>query len=812
MEIEFPVGGLARDASFHRQRPFTTVSASNVQASGPLTDRGRGGSRPGLSKAFLEDLSEPVQMLATVRPAVGTAASIWRETFETYPSGMTLSPTVSPWATLGGLPSMYTALDGSGKMCATLIDAIGPDSCAALAPAVTADTTKTMEWSMIVRPPWGDRWLYGHLFGLTCCLLSGNNPTVNGIRVYFQVVPGTTSQMSAEYSDYAASTEVHADIAAAINIPDGPCTLTVRITGSTCQAFINGTQVLSWTIAATKSSTWGVTMSTGANYANGYILMDEVSFSYSAPTVSVDYSKSYAVAAANGTVYAENDAGVLAAVSANVKVASDRPIEAVAYGGKLYIADYAAPVKDLTDGTIDDGSGGSGKRLASASVADWTALGLDTYNYVVEVSSSAGTPDKLPIGTYAITSIAAGYLALDCPISEDSAIDFRVIRGPKVYDPSTGVLSLWLADNDIAGEPKGIIPCGCPLLARHMGRMVLAGDPPNIWYMSRAGDPDDWAYGADPDDPEKACAGNVTLAARIGSPLTGLIPGRDDYLLFACDNELWTLYGDPLAGGQMFNSSMTTGMVSARAFCHTDKSSLIMLARDGLYEVVPGQSPQPLSPPVLPAEFKNLDLADAQPSLIWSNVERGLFVFLTGLTVGSGNAVSGTRHYFVDAFRGGLWPVQMYTDHEPYSVVLADSDSGQRLLLGCRDGFVRKIDPEAVNDDGSAMAGGSHVLLGPFYSGDSARDGLLRELAGLLGEASGNVTWSVYRGQTPEEAYQNYLTGTTASATGTWAAGRNRPSYPRVRGPYWYIALTSTTQWEMEMANAVVVALGRVRS
>lgn len=57
LDLVFPVGGQDRALSYQAQRPFTTPNALNVIPRDVLEDRGRGGSRPGLGKAFASQLT-----------------------------------------------------------------------------------------------------------------------------------------------------------------------------------------------------------------------------------------------------------------------------------------------------------------------------------------------------------------------------------------------------------------------------------------------------------------------------------------------------------------------------------------------------------------------------------------------------------------------------------------------------------------------------------------------------------------------------------------------------------------------------------
>jgi len=66
--LAFPVGGLNRKYGYQSQPPYTTPDCLNVRPSDVVKGRGRGGSRPGLEKAFSEQLGSgyPVNLLGNI--------------------------------------------------------------------------------------------------------------------------------------------------------------------------------------------------------------------------------------------------------------------------------------------------------------------------------------------------------------------------------------------------------------------------------------------------------------------------------------------------------------------------------------------------------------------------------------------------------------------------------------------------------------------------------------------------------------------------------------------------------------------------
>ena len=179
----------------------------------------------------------------------------------------------------------------------------------------------------------------------------------------------------------------------------------------------------------------------------------------------------------------------------------------------------------------------------------------------------------------------------------------------------------------------GIPPLNCPLCCTYRGRLVLAGQPGPIWYMSRVLDPNDWDYGYDPNDASRAVAGNATTAGGIPDNLTALIPHSDDYLIFGCERSMWLLTADPAYGGTITALSREIGVLGPNAWCRLPDSSLVVLSRDGLYQVAPGgQSyPQPLSRPTLPQELLQVDRLNNTVTLCYDTEARGIHISVTPL-------------------------------------------------------------------------------------------------------------------------------------------------------------------------------------
>lgn len=100
--IVFPMGGLNRRYAYQQQPPYTTFDALNVRPDSTVEGRERGGSRPGLCKAFSNQIGggNPVRMLSSV---TWVQDGVSRTTLVAGANGNAYRLTnANEWETLGG--------------------------------------------------------------------------------------------------------------------------------------------------------------------------------------------------------------------------------------------------------------------------------------------------------------------------------------------------------------------------------------------------------------------------------------------------------------------------------------------------------------------------------------------------------------------------------------------------------------------------------------------------------------------------------------------------------------------------------------
>ena len=742
----------------------------------------RGGSRPGLIRQFTTQLGSgnPVRMLSDVVYLDPSRKKFWLDSFAPQPSSL--------WSTavwLSNSPSVYPEFESD----------LGTISEGGAVRTVLSDmdTTGTVEYiiDMCIRP-YHDA--FHGKYRIYARMASGSpNAHQDGIECEL-VMTGGTGAYTGVLNSYVAGVKTAYAFTGGTPGSPMPGVFRVKISGDTITCYWRGVELVSQAVSAHTGYRFGYGMQ--CTVSGGITLCDYFKISYTA-TSSEKIRRTKLVASSNGVLYIEDTSTTLAAVTETpqLTLASDRQLMAADYLQKLYIADVGAEKAAATDGVI------SGATLDSATYADWTALGINVYDDVVELY--AGTGPTLGIYEIAADGISTNKLTLKTSPGNGTAISFRILRGAKVYDPSTNKLALWLAN--VGSTPAaGKNPTGCDCMAVFRGRLVLANGI--HWYMSRVNDPLDFNLSGDASDPSRAIAGSDSEAGEIGHIITALIPHTDDYMVMGCTDSLWVMKGDPAWNGMIQNLSRDVGIVSKTAWCNGPHGELIFLSSGGLYMLQPGGASYPvsISGDKIPLELKDIDPKEYEISLEFDVEFGGVHIFMTP------NASRTMNHFWFDWSTKSFWIETYQADHEPTAACFHRSyyqgDSG--VILGGRDGYLRRFFKSAEDDDGSDIS--SYVYYGPIRLGDGLYDGLIGEMDARLASESGNVVWTVKAGETAEEALSS-----SSYDSGTFVAGKNYTIRPRMRGMYFTLKLAGQAgnrSWEVEEIQGIRKSGGRVRT
>ncbi len=353
------------------------------------------------------------------------------------------------------------------------------------------------------------------------------------------------------------------------------------------------------------------------------------------------------------------------------------------------------------------------------------------------------------------------------------------------YDTQLGEVITWLPTSG------GRLPEGCRLVSRWRGRVVLSGTPlePHNWFMAAYADPFDFNYFPVVPVPSQAVAGNNSDAGEVPDIINALIPYSDDLLIFGCDHSIHRLTGDPMEGGRIDAVSEVVGMAFGTAWDKDDEGAIYFFgSKGGVYRWAPGGQPLSLTRNKVDKTLRDINVGTTKILLRWDQREQGLHVYLTPFAEGS--AVH--THYFWDR-RTDEWGLDEHqNDHGPTVATLVDGDhpNDRVLLLGGFDGYVRKGDPDAEDDDGTAID--SNVLIGPIVPFGEGIESTLVGLKAILGESSGGVRFEVYADSDPLAVGQ-------VKVEGDIDQGDNKLVRMSVRGTFYYIKLLDLDQaWQFE--------------
>jgi hypothetical protein len=396
--------------------------------------------------------------------------------------------------------------------------------------------------------------------------------------------------------------------------------------------------------------------------------------------------------------------------------------------------------------------------------------------------------------------------------------------GPKVYDPKTNKLIAWEADFYPDGRRKGVgptgLPMGNPIMVRFGGRIYLAGNPPHAWYASRTSgeesdsDPFDWDFGENifqgGEDPAAAISGQAAEVGDISEPLRALMPFVDDYLIFATANRLFRLPGDPGFGARIVSLSDEVGVAGPQAWCTTPEGAVLLMDQErGLFGLKPGATsfPLPISSEVLPRELRDIDVRDVIVQLAYDHRQPGVHIFLTSI---SGRQL---EHWWFDRRTGGFWPFSLVDQYLPSTVFAYQSTAPDRsgVLLGGRDGVIRRFDNPAPLDDGVPFE--QYIVYGPFnLAGGDYLEGVLRWIRGTLPTTGNGLSFEVRTGPTAADALDDDSPLQRRFAGRFGADSRERKAV-RLRGVVAFVKIIGgRSPWAIETLDASVEPLAAARA
>ena len=407
---------------------------------------------------------------------------------------------------------------------------------------------------------------------------------------------------------------------------------------------------------------------------------------------------------------------------------------------------------------------------------------------VTVVGTAGGTVKTLT--SSAANSVTSGSAALSATaltiFSTQFQEDLYFCDGTsyKILDVSANEIVTWTATS-------GTLPVDAnsnvaTLIERWNNRLVLSGvtGDPRTLYFSAVRDALDFNYTPD------AITTTMAVALANDDIVTCFIPYTDDVGIIGGDHTIYRLSGDPADGGRRDLLSDITGIAFGRAWCKSPEGTVYFVgSRGGIYRLDPGGGvPQRLTARTIDERLADVDMDANIFRLAWDDRHVCVRVFITP------KDGSATTHYIWDVRNEAWWPCAFQNpDHSPITVLLLSGYSAddRTVLLGCQDGYVRMLDPDASTDDGSGIE--SFVFCGPFTNL------MIQEFQATLGNTSGNLTWSIHEADNLEDAL-----AAPACVSGQWRSGRNRSQWPRRYLRNGYVKLSSLDRWSLERIAATV--------
>ncbi len=303
---------------------------------------------------------------------------------------------------------------------------------------------------------------------------------------------------------------------------------------------------------------------------------------------------------------------------------------------------------------------------------------------------------------------------------------------------------------------------------------------PNNYFASRVGDAWDYDYGAG--DDARAIAGNNTVYSRIGNPIQAICSMGDNRCVFGCSREIWEIRGDPAAGGVSRRLTEQTGMLGQNAWCTDDVGNLYFFGEEGMYRYVPGSQPVNLTSERLPdlSGYEYVkpgttgSTGEHYISMLYDADRHGINLYLTPFEEDT------STHIFYDIRNDSFFPEGYPDDMAPTCNVFYNSvgASYRQPILGGRDGHLYTYDDDQAYDlTGSTAEIDAHFWTRPQRLSSVQNDVVVSSVIGTLSSTGSSATYAIHGADTVEG-----VTGSSTHSTGSWVPGRNPPVRIKVRG------------------------------
>lgn len=817
VNIQFPLAGVNRTASYQQQPPFTTPDALNVIPFGNDEHRMRGGSRPGLMRAYKDDgtLSGPIRALTNINFVADSGPTEFIDDFREAVSFAT------NWGTLkkdGGAVDKPTTFDDQG-IYAAYDSEIGAQRAFTLG----EDADGNHALGLLVLPyqgryhnaiyrlhfnldPANDDWQEdGHTIQLTIAqdrtyalaVYEYNGGSLDATVNSSGTLDAATPFLFAAWRHY-----VGGQLRFGVDVEETSHDLGLSGEFSAVGGLAFGFSI-DCNVSGQRACAAGFRWQSLADNTSTAELRSRAIVSINDNVLHTDaYRDDWSLSASNRMDYLHSG-GVGAGM-----LGGDNSVTLVQRYKDVLVCN-PGPVIASGTGTLS-GDGG-GNQILDATVEYGSLDDYNAFMHALVLRNLDGYTVPLP-GTYQIVSIDGTSIDLGFTATYLVDCEWYITRNMFVWDSVEQSASQFWSnqfDEDASDTyPFYPIPDICPIACLYRDCLVLAGgrNDRRMWYMSRQGDIQDFNFAqSDATDPARPVAGFNADAGGMGRNITALIPFSDDYLIMASLDELWVMRGHPASGGVLDRLSGVHGIIGKDAWTTTPDGSMIFLSRHGLLQLPPGGGhyPQPLSPQRIPRDLMNRTDTWHRYMLIYDNNLNGVWI-----VVGS---VGNTKRYswYYDIATQSFWPLWFH----PNVITAVGYGRHGEVLFGLKTGEIVRPDEICQIDHGGNRIS-SHVFFGAFAPGGEGGEGLVDEVNIALAEDSGSVKYGFHAADTAEGA----LT-VDAAETGYLTGGRNYVKRPRVRGASVFMKLENddregdqyTRAWMYEAGSATLHAARRQR-
>lgn len=432
----------------------------------------------------------------------------------------------------------------------------------------------------------------------------------------------------------------------------------------------------------------------------------------------------------------------------------------------------------------------------------------------IKKATSSGVSIPLGASTLANPVLASTGQYVSCCFGFGLAF-FVDGKTPVYYDPWKDELRSFVAKG--AGKPLE----RPSLVTRWRGRLgFLRGrDAPQTGRFSRVGAPFDHDTQPAVITPDQAFDAAAAPAFAIPDVINGFIPASDDLAYVLCDSTVHRITGDPMAGGQIHPIASPTGGAFGKAWCKDGNGNIYFYGSRGGVWMIPagGFEAVEITSRTIAKRMRQIDLGKHYVIMEWAPEYDGLAV----VPVPFANQTPAVSPMLVGWFwerkvgPRGAWQEDTFNPNAyPTALAIADGDApGDRsLLVGCSDGYIRKWDPTAKDDDGYAIDG--YVTWGPFSADDVDRDLLVKRTEVILAGDQDGAVLEWFASDSPDRApggdyetpslYPPRALG-VPEFSAALTPGHNQAILRRARGGYLWLRLRNAAPGQSFALEKIIV-------